>query len=374
MYSEKILDPISIKSNEFSAQDRRNASRVTLAAYLLLLGPLFVKGVLESADDVLLPTKEQFEKLGIHQEISDYCNQSEFDYTKFSSVPDNEIFTAQYLAKLAKECNDKLDPNIAAELVASGIHSDNELIRVCALGSAVEFFPNGTINWYSQILWFLRNASQNLTWTLFHILLKRIKLFNLPPTNPPPPGRTQSLLVPESGLLAVHGTNFWDIPNGFAPPDGELFSYLRSFRPDIYGNSDYFRWEGGYSHYARSVASQNLFNWVSYKTLSGFDVVAHSHGCNVVMASTLLGAQYKKMVFLSCPVHWKHYYLTPPLITKDVVSIRVNVDIVILMDRGGQRFPPGTIKEHLLPFWFTAHNATLKPKNWEKFRLYKYLL
>jgi len=47
------------------------------------------------------------------------------------------------------------------------------------------------------------------------------------------------------------------------------------------------------------------------------------------------------------------------------VSIRAKLDFVILMDRGGQRFPHGTIPDRVLPIWYTGHNACTKPDVWQ---------
>ena len=61
------------------------------------------------------------------------------------------------------------------------------------------------------------------------------------------------------------------------------------------------------------------------------------------------------------------------MINNDVVSIRTKFDLVIMMDRGGQRFPPGTIKDIILPFWFTSHSASTKPSTWKNEKLDQYL-
>jgi len=51
-----------------------------------------------------------------------------------------------------------------------------------------------------------------------------------------------------------------------------------------------------------------------------------------------------------------------------VVSIHVHLDLVILADRGGQRFNHPNIEEHVLSVWFD-HSATHDPEIWRKKRL-----
>ncbi|HEX7895485.1 MAG TPA: hypothetical protein VF447_14905, partial [Terriglobales bacterium] len=72
-------------------------------------------------------------------------------------------------------------------------------------------------------------------------------------------------------------------------------------------------------------------------------------------------------VLLSCPVHWPKYM--PDFdITQKAVSVRVHMDLVILADRGGQKFSDPRIQEHVLPLWFD-HFATHDPANWQKYNI-----
>ena len=49
-------------------------------------------------------------------------------------------------------------------------------------------------------------------------------------------------------------------------------------------------------------------------------------------------------------------------------SFRVRMDLVILADRGGQRFQDNHIDEHVLPIWFD-HFATHDPHTWDRYRV-----
>jgi len=46
-----------------------------------------------------------------------------------------------------------------------------------------------------------------------------------------------------------------------------------------------------------------------------------------------------------------------------VISIRVKLDLVILVDGGGQRFRDPRIEENVLPIWFN-HSASHDPDVW----------
>lgn len=373
MYQENIIHPVPLRGPAFFDQGDESLSRYTLAAYLLMSGMLFVNREETMDERIDLPTNEEFDVLGINTEITEQVLPGRFDFREFAqdvidSVPLSE------LAEFASFANEQGDPDVAALLVALGCNSDDELIRICALGSAVDFFHQPTVDIPGQIAWFLRNAVQPETFELLSVLLARI--------NPSPAlGYTPPTVAPQTGaatgLMAVHGTvlptSQANRPEWSVPPSGSLFSHIKKFRKDIYASPDYFRWEGGYTDYAREVAMTNLCDWVNRRGLLGIDVVAHSHGCNVVLGSTSLGIDYKKIVLLSCPVHWHKYSLRPAKITSDVVSIRTKMDLVIAMDRGGQRFPSGTIKDVILPLWFTSHGATTKPSTWKSQNLDQYL-
>lgn len=295
------------------------------------------------------------------------------DYREFA-VTSRDFGSLRGLALRAARANERGDPREAAALVALASRSDDELIRVCALGSAIDFFDPRSIDIPDQIAWFLRNARQPETFELLSIIMARVSPVAALGAIPPGTANAQSLTAP--GLMAIHGTVLpysqsnrpeWSVPN-----KGSMFAHIQGVRPDIYASNDYFRWEGGYTDYAREVAMTNLFDWLNSRGLHGMDVVAHSHGCNVVMASTSLGATYNKIVLLSCPVHWSKYSLPSAMLTKNAISIRTKMDYVILADRGGQRFPVGTIKDEVLPIWF-SHSATVEPKTWIDHNLDRFL-
>jgi hypothetical protein len=161
--------------------------------------------------------------------------------------------------------------------------------------------------------------------------------------------------------LLVHGTfartaTWWQ-------PGGDFHSFaLANVRPDLYSAADRFDWSGGYSDAARALGAIQLRNWVNARGLAGLDVFGHSHGANIMMLATQNGLTAGTMVLMSCPVHVPKYIPDFTRVTR-VVSVHVHLDLVILADRGGQRFNHPNIEEHILPIWFD-HSAAHDPAVW----------
>lgn len=161
--------------------------------------------------------------------------------------------------------------------------------------------------------------------------------------------------------LLVHGTfarndTWWQ-------PGGDFHSYLlTNVLPDLYAGADRFDWSGNYSDAARLIAASDLLQWVSDHNVTDPLIMGHSHGANVILLATQLGVTIREAVLLSCPVHWPKYAPDFSRVGK-TVSIRVHLDLVILVDGGDQRFNDPRIQEHVLPVWFN-HSATHDPAVW----------
>lgn len=190
------------------------------------------------------------------------------------------------------------------------------------------------------------------------------------------PAAAPSVAPTLPSLMLIHGTVLpttqANRPTWSVAGSGPLFLYLQNIRPDIYNQADYFKWEGGYTDYAREVAADNLTVWLQLRGLNGIDIVAHSHGCNVLMELTKSGSRFGKIVLLSCPVHWNKYSIQPLSYTSAQL-VRIHYDLVILVDHGAQRFPPGTIPETILPRWFYHHSDTTTPNVWQQENLHRFL-
>lgn len=161
--------------------------------------------------------------------------------------------------------------------------------------------------------------------------------------------------------MLVHGTfarhvNWWQ-------PNGDFHSYVRQVvRSDLYNHQDRFEWSGGYTEDARTLGAEDLLHWVNRHNEQGIDLITHSHGGSVAMLASNHGLRIGELVLLSCPVHPR--YQPDFSRVQKVVSIRVRLDLVILLDRGGQKFKLKQIRENVLPIWFD-HTATHNPDVWK---------
>ena len=186
------------------------------------------------------------------------------------------------------------------------------------------------------------------------------------------PGPPSSLETTIGQAVIVHGTIFKPtgkpIDQWWKPGSGDFHQYLKQGpRPNVYSGNDYFRWSGGWNDYAREEAAEKLIDWLDRRNIDDPDVFAHSHGGNVAM---LASAQRKmnKLVLMSCPVHW-HLYQPHFANVAEVISIRIKWDMVIMADRGAQRFRDARIHEKVLPIWFTAHEESRLASTWEERKL-----
>jgi hypothetical protein len=167
---------------------------------------------------------------------------------------------------------------------------------------------------------------------------------------------------PSRTSLLVHGT--FARSSSWWQPGGDFHEYLHDeVRPDLYGASDRFEWSGGWSDAARALGAADLRAWVAARSLAGLSLFTHSHGGSVAMLASQDGLAVGDLVLLSCPVH-VHKYVPDFSRVARAISIRVHLDLVILMDGGGQRFGDPRIEENVLPIWFD-HFATHDPEVWQ---------
>ena len=257
------------------------------------------------------------------------------------------------------------DSTAAAALLAACLRHPHQLVRVAAAASYVEVSvdPRPALRILVDAL-----SARNLlvrdvaAYALAHVDPQNPRLAKFfrarPRTSRRRPSRTSTI---------VHGTWASGSP-WWQPPDGDFWEYLHdNVDQDLYGAQDRFSWSGGYSDAARAQAGTELHDWVTQHDLGGLDLFTHSHGGSVAMLANQAGTRVGRMVLLSCPVHWPKY--TPDFSqTQKVISIRVHLDLVILADRGGQRFTDPNITEHVLPIWFD-HFATHDPANWQQYNV-----
>lgn len=264
------------------------------------------------------------------------------------------------LADLGRRLARDPSPLALAQLTRAGLQHPYELPRVAA--AAAHFEVSTRPEPALEILVGALGSRDPLAGTLAATALSRIA-----PEDP----RLRALLrrrrprrarrASHTSLL-VHGTfarnsDWWQ-------PGGDFHEYLRDeVRPDLYGGSDRFDWSGGWSDGARSLAATQLRAWVALKGFAGLSLFTHSHGGSVAMLASQDGLDVGDLVMLSCPVH-AHKYMPNFDRVARAISIRVHLDLVILIDGGAQRFEHPRITEHVLPIWFD-HFASHSPEVWQ---------
>ena len=253
----------------------------------------------------------------------------------------------------------------AAALLEVALRHPNELVRVTAAASYVPITTDP-----APALAILEHGVRGRDALTSNVAATALGRFD--PRNPVlapllEPRRRTARTRPSHTSLLVHGTWARSEP-WWQPPNGDFWSYYHAqVDPALYGAGDRFEWSGGYSDAARALAGADLHTWVDCHNLDGLDLIGHSHGGSVIMLANHAGTHIGRMILLSCPVHWPKY--TPNFMrVARVISVRVHLDLVILVDGGGQRFDNPQIEEHVLPLWFD-HSATHDPAVWQQFNV-----
>lgn len=161
--------------------------------------------------------------------------------------------------------------------------------------------------------------------------------------------------------VITHGT--FAANGSWYRPGGDFYEALKERRPDLDLHDRSFRWTGAYSDKARRADALLLKQWVSDQGLSVPDFFAHSHGGTVAHLATRQGVQFDRLVLMGWPVREKWY---PDFSgVKRIIDVRVRLDLVVLLDGGGQRFRTKDfeIEEHRHG-WFD-HSSTHEPAYWD---------
>lgn len=161
--------------------------------------------------------------------------------------------------------------------------------------------------------------------------------------------------------VVTHGT--FAAGSAWYRPGGDFYNALDTNRPDLEVHDESFTWTGAYSHSARRADALLLAQWVGDQGLTRPNFFAHSHGGTVAHLATRNGVEFERLVLMSLPVHERWF---PDFSRLDrIIDIRVRFDLVIMADRGGQRFRTSqfNIEEHRHG-WFD-HSVTHDPDYWD---------
>ncbi|HEX9670531.1 MAG TPA: hypothetical protein VGC93_13750 [Thermoanaerobaculia bacterium] len=273
---------------------------------------------------------------------------------------------AAELRALTAELLAKPNRRAAALLAVHSLQHPDPLVRVAAAIAVAEAVKHGRKLAVERLRSHAREGDPLVrliaATSLARLAPRDPLLEELAAASPGPSGRE-----PIHSSTIVHGT--WAARGDWWRPTGDFHGYLLAdVVPDLYAGDDPFGWSGAWRMSARRKAAQSLTAWAADHQAPCLNLFAHSHGANLAMLATRRGLEIGRLVLLSCPVHWTKYKPKPDSI-QSALSIRSRLDLVILADAGGQRFPQGSgIREHVLPIWF-SHSASHDLEVWKAHEL-----
>jgi len=343
--SREVTEPPSVRE-AFELTDE--AALLTQAAYLLMVGSQLrgdapgrarLEEIIPEEDfaalgvPLLLPAPGRIDSERIRRSLT-----GRFGTSVVATIPqgDDVTWRKDIFADLAREHFRELTPATAASLMEACLLHPHELVRVATAAayhdrSSEPERLTGILEQGTRSVDFL--TRQLAATALAQVAPNHPRLSDLQ--------RSARRAAGAAGARAhtamlIHGT--WALGASWWQPGGDFHSYLlQSIRTDLYKNNDRFVWSGGYSDDARAAGADDLLIWVNRHNEQGIDLFTHSHGGSVAMLASNKGVQIGELVLLSCPVHVPKYQPDFSRVKK-VVSIRVRLDLVILADRGGQRF------------------------------------
>jgi hypothetical protein len=384
MYEEDIIEPISCPE---AFREGGETAMYSQGAFLLLLGIILNAEHRELLKELKDPRPFEFPLL---EPIPKQVDSDRFwrllaESKKFAKEDKSTLDSLRF--EKAKSLYQSQGVNVAIEnavsLLALSLMHPNELIRVTAAVSTLDLVCNPTVAFITLIESVMKSRSELIRsiaitslsrskkGSLYLKLYKSYKSLNIFFRRSP---RKNWKFRRKGGFdsTIVHGTLFSSvghpIDEWWAPVSGEFHDYIKNgSRPNVYSGEDYFYWSGGWSDHAREDAAKKFVCWAKRHNASDFDVLAHSHGCNVTMLASN-NLRLGKLVLMSCPVHWGTYQPDFNNVSK-VILIRIKWDFVIMADRGGQRFHDSRIHEHVLPLWFGRHESSRKSNTWRNRQL-----
>lgn len=372
-----VTEPVTLLQ-AFTAQSDPRAAQ-TQAAFLLVLanllrGPTREDCIQQPHQDMAPP--EDLAALGIPSTIYDLEKgptkryplgelQEELSRRGFASDGRRGIRSDSRLSvelrTLAAELLARPGRRAAALLVVLSLQHPDPLVRVAAAAAAAEVVKGGRQQ-AMEILRIYAREGDPVVRLLAATCLARFAPRDRSLERLAPEGSRRLGRDPIHSTTIVHGT--WAAGGEWWRPQGDFYRYLLPDAPDLYAGPDLFAWSGAWSDSARRKGASQLTDWAAAHQAPCLNLFTHSHGGNLAMLATHGGLRIGRLILLSCPVHWSKYQPEPGSVS-NMLSIRTHLDLVILGDAGGQRFPKGSgIREEVLGIWF-SHSASHDPEVWK---------
>ena len=252
----------------------------------------------------------------------------------------------------------------AAALFEAGMQSPHPLVRVAAAAGARE-----TTRLRPRIRQILEEGAASEDPLVSRLALEALR--QIDPSDPEVqrkigPQPPSSKRGRKSNTAAMtHGT--WAAEQTWYQPGGDFYMAMDQKKPALGVHDMSFRWSGSYTDAGRRVAAAALEKWIGDEGLQQPDFFAHSHGGTVANLATRRGARFDRLFLLAWPVHdqWMPDFSR----VNKIIDIRVKFDLVITLDRGGQRFPAHPKVEEHRNGWFD-HPAPHQPPYWDQHGLW----
>jgi hypothetical protein len=252
----------------------------------------------------------------------------------------------------------------AAALFEAGMQSPHPLVRVAAAAGARE-----TTRLRPQIHRILVEGAGSEDPLVSRLALEALR--QIDPKHPEvqrqvraqPSSRKRNR---KSNTAAMtHGT--WSSAQAWYRPGGDFYEAMKGNRADLDLHDASFVWSGSYTDAGRRSAAVALDKWIGDQGLTRPDFFVHSHGGTVAHLATRRGVEFDRLVLLAWPVHSR--WMPDFSKVSRIIDIRVRFDLVITLDRGGQRFPAHPKVEEHRNGWFD-HPAPHQPQYWDEHDLW----
>jgi hypothetical protein len=252
----------------------------------------------------------------------------------------------------------------AAALFEAGMQSPHPLVRVAAAAGARE-----TTRLRPRIRQILEEGAVSEDPLVSRLALEALR--QIDPKDPEVQNRVKAQPSSKkrsrrSNTAAMtHGT--WASEQMWYQPGGDFYDEMSRRKPALHVHDSSFKWSGSYTDAGRRAAAVALDKWIGDEGLMQPDLFAHSHGGTVANLATRRGVVFDRLFLLAWPVHSQ--WLPDFSRVSRIIDIRVKFDLVITLDRGGQRFPAHPKVEEHRNGWFD-HPAPHQPQYWDQYGLW----
>jgi len=340
------------------AEDTQSAA-ASQAAYLLAIraGVLGDTPTTEKIPEFPLPDMRKIRRTR-HLKVSDACRH--LGASEKELQQDGEPALERELTKVVRELYEKPTLEAAAALFEAAMMSPHPLVSVAGAAGARETTRlRRTIRKKLEAGYVCQDR---LTSRVAEAAMSHIAPLE-------PIAQSRVIKQPKSKkrrrksdtAVLTHGTFAAD--STWYQPGGNFYDALKANRPDLDVHDTSFTWTGAYSKKARKADAVFLQQWISDQGLGVPDFFAHSHGGTVAHLATRRGVQFDKLVLMGWPAH-KRWFPDFARVNR-IIDIRVHLDLVILLDRGHQRFRSKkfAIEKHRHG-WFD-HSSTHESDYWD---------